>query len=347
MIKLLLEEPTVGDSSQILIRSKLRAVSQRMGFSHVVREQMELVCAEMITNQNKYAGGSGLFQLWETVEPEPALELFAMDFGPGVVDLEQVLEDGFTTAGTMGKGLGAIRRLAHRYGFYSIPHGSRINGAWHGFAVWARFYRDAVPRAGAYEIGVYERAYQDVPNSGDCLCLRTDTAKVRWLHMDALGHGQHAARVIERAERFLDDAPVKQVLERISLRLQGTRGAVGVVAELDLLAGTIDLCGVGDMRAVLLAAGEKKVVNFAPGVLGHAHRSFDVLNLPVSGGALLLTASDGIRQTWDIGSFPGLWRLHPQMVALLLGNIVGRTSDDKSIFAIRAAGEKVGESHEY
>lgn len=335
MIKLLLEEPTVGDSSQILIRSKLRAASQRLGFSGVVREQMELVCAEIITNQNKFAERSGLFQVWEVSQPEPALDLFAMDFGPGIADLAQAQEDGYTTAGTMGKGLGAIRRLTHLNEIYSVPRGSAGQELWHGLAVWARFCISGSPSQGGYEVGAYSRAYQDLPSNGDCLCVRADAAKVRWLHMDALGHGPHAASVIERAEGFLDDAPLKSVLERISAHLHGSRGAVGVVAEADMRSGVVDLCGVGDMRTVLIGETEKRGLSFAPGVLGHAHRSFEILTLPLPRGTTLITASDGIRQTWDLDSFPGLWRLHPQMAALLLGNIVGRTSDDRSVFAIR------------
>ena len=42
-----------------------------------------------------------------------SLELLSVDRGPGM-RLEACLEDGYSTAGTPGTGLGAIRRLADR-----------------------------------------------------------------------------------------------------------------------------------------------------------------------------------------------------------------------------------------
>jgi len=110
-MKLLIEQGAKGDSGVVLLRSKLRAVSRRMGFNDLKREQMELVCNEMVTNQNKFAEGNGLVQIWETAHPKPALDLFALDYGKGILNIKAAVEDGFTTAGTMGKGLGAIRRL--------------------------------------------------------------------------------------------------------------------------------------------------------------------------------------------------------------------------------------------
>ena len=53
-MKLLIEQGAKGDSGVVLLRSKLRAVSRRMGFNDLKREQMELVCNEMVTNQNKF-----------------------------------------------------------------------------------------------------------------------------------------------------------------------------------------------------------------------------------------------------------------------------------------------------
>ena len=72
-MKLLIEQGAKGDSGVVLLRSKLRAVSRRMGFSDLKREHMELVCNEMVTNQNKFAEGNGLVQIWETAHPRPEI----------------------------------------------------------------------------------------------------------------------------------------------------------------------------------------------------------------------------------------------------------------------------------
>ncbi|HKK14023.1 MAG TPA: hypothetical protein VKA14_05110 [Gammaproteobacteria bacterium] len=342
-IKLLIQQMVNGESGQVLLRSKLRAVSRRMGFTDVARERLELVCNEMVTNQVKFAGGSGLVQIWEVGFPAPAIDLFAIDFGAGIANLPAALEDGYTTAGTMGKGLGAIRRLAHETEFYTVPAGVARSAPWHGMAVWARFYAKEPPTRPGFDIGVYLRAYQDDVHNGDCICVDADRQRLRWLHMDGLGHGAAAEEVVSGRDDMLGmEGPTGEVMEALSRRLSGSRGAVAVLGEVDAGAQNGKICGVGDMNAYLVLNGERKNISFSPGVLGHAHRTFETFDLNFPPQAMLLSASDGMRRNWTLGSFPGLWRLHPQLVACLLGQVMGRNNDDKSILVLRTASENRG-----
>ena len=328
MIRLLLEQPQQGESSQILVRTKLRAVVQRMGFSPVQQERAELVCTEVLTNQQKYGRG-GLLQLWESQWPVPALELFALDYGPGIPELGQAFEDGYTTSGTLGRGLGAIRRLADEAEVYSAVDDGRGRRPWHGVAAWARFNTREAP-AQAYHYGGFLRAYNDDVHNGDLLCVRPRSGSLAWLHMDGLGHGREAEESVAGLEEALerDEAP-DAVIDRVSSALAGRRGGVGVAGEMDGEAAR--LCGVGDITAAAVNA-DKHALPFAPGVLGHAHRRCETHRVELAGATRVLTASDGIRRSWEAASFPGLWGLHPQMIALVMGNVLGRGNDDKSLF---------------
>ena len=334
-MKLLIEQGAKVESGVVLLRSKLRAVSRRMGFSDVVREQMELVCNEMVTNQNKFAEGNGLVQVWEVHAPRPALDLFAFDYGNGIVNIKAAMQDGFTTAGTMGKGLGAIQRLSSESEFYSLPVELAGESPWHGTAVWSRFYHDDPEPGRPHDFGGYNRAYHDSTFNGDMIQVHANPGKTRWLHMDGLGHGREAAEVVDSIGDFLDEeTPVDGLVQRLSRRLQGGRGAVAMICEIDA-AGTFTICGVGDMVAYLIANGEKRAISFSPGVLGHAHRTPETVTLPFPPQALLVTASDGLRRNMTLRTFPELWRLHPQLIALVLGQVMGRHNDDRSVFAIR------------
>jgi anti-sigma regulatory factor (Ser/Thr protein kinase) len=336
-MKLLIEQGVKGDSGVVLLRSKLRAVSRRMGFSDIKREHMELVCNEMVTNQNKFAEGNGLVQIWETGDPVPALDLFAIDYGKGILNVQSAVRDGYTTAGTMGKGLGAIRRLSDQSEIYSLPVEHAGDSDWHGTALWSRFYHNHSGPEYFHDLGVYTRAYHDSSFNGDLVQVRTGAAKTRWLHMDGLGHGREAAELVEGIGHFLDDeTPVDGLMQRLSTRLQGTRGAVAMISEIDTVTRTLTICGVGDMVAYLISNGEKKAISFSPGVLGHAHRSLETFHFPFPDQALLITASDGLRRSMTLRSFPDLWRLHPQLIALVLGQVMGRHNDDRSVFTIRA-----------
>jgi anti-sigma regulatory factor (Ser/Thr protein kinase) len=335
-MKLLIEQGAKGDSGVVLLRSKLRAVSRRMGFSGLMREHMELVCNEMVTNQNKFAEGNGLVQIWESSHPAPALDLFAFDYGKGILNVNAAAEDGYTTAGTMGKGLGAIRRLSSHSEIYSLPLELAGNAPWHGTAVWSRFRRDDSAPEYFHDLGLYTRAYHDSSFNGDLVQVQTGANKTRWLHMDGLGHGREAAEVVEGVGYFLDEeTPVDGLMQRLSARLQGTRGAVAMISEVDRATRTMNVSGVGDMVAYLVTGGEKRAISFSPGVLGHAHRTLETVSLPLPEQALLITASDGLRRNMTLHTFPDLWRLHPQLIVLVLGQVMGRHNDDRSVFAIR------------
>lgn len=337
-MRLLLDQAINSGASQVLVRSKLRAVSRRMGFTDTARERIELIANELITNQVKHAGGHGLMQVWEVAGAHPALDIFALDFGPGIPNLPAAMSDGYTTAGTMGKGLGAVARLAAESGFYTMPAGMAEDAPWHGLAVWARIYVKNKPPPQPVQTGMFLRAYQDAAFNGDAIFQHVGRHSARWLHCDGLGHGQPAAEALTAAVGVLDSVtPLDGILDRLSKRIRGGRGAVAVAAEVDVAAQKVRLCGVGDMAAYLICNGDRRTVNFSPGVLGHEHRNCEHVELAFPPQALLLTASDGLRRNWGLEHFPSLWRVHPQLIAFLLGNTITRNNDDKSIFVARTA----------
>ncbi len=335
MVRLLLEQPAAGLSGQILVRTRLRAVAQRIGFSALQREQLELICTELITNQAKYAAGSGLIQIWEWCGEPAAIDLFALDYGPGIPDLANALADGYTTAHTLGRGLGAISRLAHESGIYSLPQRPGVADAWHGVAIWARFYLRPRQRQ-PFQIGLMLRAYGDGPHNGDLIWPLAEQGRLRWIHADGLGHGAPAAQAVASLPTLLtSDLSLPALLARMSQALQGGRGAVAMVAELDPLAGRLQVCGVGDLAGAVISGEGRLMFNFPPGVLGHQHRSFHPQQFSVAPGALLVTSSDGLRRSWDDMQLPGLSALHPQLVAYVLGNLLARVGDDKSVCVVR------------
>ncbi len=344
-MRLLTEQTAGDDTAQVLLRSRLRAVTRRMGFREEARARMELVASELATNQAKFARGTGVIQLWEVREPAPALDVFALDFGPGIPDVRAALEDGYTTAGTMGRGLGSVRRMAHEFAIYSVAERPELEQAWHGVAVWARFHVAGRRPRTAVELGCYLRALGDAEHNGDAIRLRWAERRLRWLHVDALGHGPEAAAAAAQAGGLLArPGPPEAVLAALGERLAGGRGAVAVAGELDAARGRLRLCGVGDMAGWLVLNGERRAIPFAAGILGHAHRRIECHELRFPRQALLVTASDGIRGSWGLASYPGLWRLHPQLVALFLGEVAGRPGDDRSLLVLRTA-VSGGEGH--
>lgn len=333
-VRLLLHQPTAPEGDGILLRSRLQAVGRRMGFDEVLRERCVLVAAEMLSNQIKYAGGRGFIQIWQT--GPHSLDLFALDHGPGIDNLAWALQDGMSSKGTLGKGLGSIQRLASCTDFFSLTAAQAPQGPWQGTAVWARFCPEAGSRrAGAVDTGMHLRAYGDARENGDGIWLEQQGPVYRWLHMDALGHGPEADAVRQRVFDHLDlSLPFERVFEALDRLLTGQRGAVLMLSEVDTRQHVLQFAGVGDMSAQVLCGGTARRLELAEGVVGHLHRQLRIERVDCPLGGAVITASDGLRGGWT-ASLPGLTRLRAPMQALLLGNIFGRLNDDQSVFVIR------------
>src|SRR5262245_12533868 len=101
----------VHDGSQVgTARRAAVAEAERLGAAETERGKVALVVTELATNVARHGGGGELL-LRPLTEPA-ALEIVAIDRGPGIANVEQALRDGYSTGGSNGVGLGAVQRVA-------------------------------------------------------------------------------------------------------------------------------------------------------------------------------------------------------------------------------------------
>ena len=333
--RLLYNSSTQSESTLILLRSRLSAVAQRLGMPDWKKENMLLVVSELVSNNVKHAGGRGMIQVWQ--QPGPVLDIFALDFGPGIADLQLAEEDGYSTTQTLGKGLGSIRRLSDELLVYTQPESPGRTRKWSGTVFLSRFFpgngeasaREILP---GFRAGLFFRSLSDSRHNGDRVYLHQDGGRLRWLHLDGLGHGESAQEATTNLAPLLVrcDEPLG-VLEAVDQRLSGTRGAVAITGELDADGSRMQVVGVGDMHAHFYDQEQISGIPFAPGILGREHRTSSVFHAGFGRKSMVVSASDGIRRNWDAANFSGLFNQHPQLIAYTLGNIMGRISDDQSL----------------
>lgn len=332
--KLLFNNATQSESSLILLRSKLVAITQRLGVGDLKQEAMLLVASELVSNNVKHAGGRGMVQLWQ--QPGGVLDLLSLDFGPGIPNLATAEADGYSTANTLGKGLGAIRRLSDECYIYTQALHPGQAKKWSGTVILARFHlsRSRGEPESSVKFGLYSRSLSDGRFNGDRIYLQKAGKVLRWLHLDGLGHGAEAqAATADLAPHLIHHDSPATILAAVDQRLGPTRGAVAISGEIDLAKRSLRLSGVGDMSAHIYDEDRMQHVAFAPGILGREHRSAAMLQTNLGKKCVIVTTSDGIRRNWSEANFTGLFNQHPQLIAYTLGNIMGRISDDQSLCA--------------
>ena len=92
-------------------------MAREIGFDEVRAGQIGIVVTEACTNILKYAQTGQI--LLGVTDPGfdgafPDLEMLALDKGPGMQNIDQCLENGYTTGSSPGQGLGAIQTAVGR-----------------------------------------------------------------------------------------------------------------------------------------------------------------------------------------------------------------------------------------
>lgn len=110
---------TTGD-----IVAARHAVSKRMDELRAkpIRKTRFVTAVSEIARNTVVHGGGGLMKIYVHERPK-SISVICEDQGRGIADLDAALRDGFTTAGSMGHGLGGAKRLAD--GFEIVSEAGR------------------------------------------------------------------------------------------------------------------------------------------------------------------------------------------------------------------------------
>lgn len=113
---------------QVLIEKDQDVVSFRNRVSeHAVKIKMNVInqtklitaASELVRNMLKYAqGGAVLIEIVSKLSSN-GIKLTFTDRGPGIIDIEQAMKDGFSTGKSLGLGLPGSKRLVNEFAIES------------------------------------------------------------------------------------------------------------------------------------------------------------------------------------------------------------------------------------
>src|SRR5688572_2809561 len=306
------------------LAGQLRLDEERAG-------RLALVVTESGTNLLRHAGGGRILLQAVNGQGVPAVEMLALDRGPGMTNVARCLEDGYSTVGGAGTGLGAMRRLSTVFDVYSRPG--------QGTAILSRVGETAAhPRLVVNGVAV---AAPGEEQCGDAWDEEPRADGVTILVVDGLGHGPGAAEAAAAAVaafRQARGAPPATRLQAIHAAMRGTRGGAGGVADVDLSGRRVRFAGIGNVGAVVVNGGDPpRFLMSHNGTLGHAVRRIDEVSMAWPTRGVLLMYSDGLATPRDLGTYPGLMERHPSLVAGVVWRDLARGRDDVTVVVAKEA----------
>ena len=236
---MMVDVAVADDSAVAEARRKAAECGAAAGFEELRAGQLAIVATELATNLIKHGGGGKLL----IGAGQAHVDLVALDHGAGMADVERCLADGYSSAGTSGNGLGAVRRMAHRFHVASWPG--------RGTAVFARLLRNGAAPDASDLVGAVETAKAGEVVSGDAWALHRDAAHCTLFMVDGLGHGSEAAlaanEAVSQFQRSRAEMPA-DIVQAVHLAMRHTRGGAVAVARIDFAASTVVYAGSGQHR---------------------------------------------------------------------------------------------------
>ena len=296
------------------------------------RGSLAIVVTEMATNVVKHAGTGTIVVEAVTGNGSSGVRVLALDKGPGIRDLSSALQDGYSTAGTAGNGLGAMKRLSNEFDIYTAP------GL--GMAVLSEFWpqkrkqQDASP----IDVGVLSVPIKGEEVCGDGWGARKADDSMLLMVVDGLGHGVLASEAAREAERIFVNSNTSSpapILQDSHDALKKTRGAAMAIAALNFEKQLISYAGVGNIGSSVVRPDGSRGMASHNGTLGHHLHRIQEFNSPWDAQSILVMHSDGLKSGWDLKLYPGIWSKHPGLIAGMLYRDFYRDRDDVTILVAK------------
>jgi anti-sigma regulatory factor (Ser/Thr protein kinase) len=320
----------ITDASSIGEARRAAALAAgKLGLDETRTGELAILATEVSRNVLVHGGGGQVVVEGLTNKAGPLARILALDKGAGIGNLALALTDGYSTAGTMGAGLGAMKRLATRFEVFTNSGGTIVL-----LEVGNAATEDRVQFAGI------ALPYPGEIRSGDgWYCVQAPDRTVAVL-VDGLGHGLGAADAAQEAittfRQRVSSNPA-EILSYIHDSLRKTRGAVAAVVEICPSQRTLTYAGIGNVSASLFSGGASRSLVSHNGTLGMTVQRMQEFRMEWSPDSVFVMHSDGLQTRWDLYSYAGLASRHPALICGALLRDFRRQRDDASIVVLKAA----------
>jgi serine/threonine-protein kinase RsbT len=99
----------------VFFRNKAREYAVKIGMSLVGQTKLITAASEIVRNMLRYANGGNAILEIVVRNNLKGVRLTFTDKGPGIRDLKQAMQDGFSTGKSLGLGLPGAKRLSNEF----------------------------------------------------------------------------------------------------------------------------------------------------------------------------------------------------------------------------------------
>jgi len=324
---------------------KASKLAEELGFSEKELRETFIVVSELYNNLIEHEAIEGKITCSLIEEgTKKYLQIISEDKGPGIANVETVMEDGYSTNGTLGIGLGAIKRLMSDFRITSnindvkTARNNNISSQIGTKIITKKYLSQREDTAdisqSKIKFGIFCRSKYGEKYNGDNYFLQRFEDKTFAAVIDGLGHGQPASEASTEARLYLVEnykKPLDVIINGLHARLKSTRGAVISIALIDDKKGELEYVGIGNvLTRVFNSPTPTKPVNYN-GSLGYILRNFRVFQYPWVKGNIIIMTSDGISERYDQNRVPNFLKKHPVIIANTILKEYGKAYDDATV----------------
>ncbi len=327
-----IEIPIAEAGDCAVAQQSVRRLALTLGFSWIAGEEITLAVAELGANLIKHAGkGTVAFRAIEH-EGRSGIEVETADEGPGIKDVEQSFADGYSTAGSLGYGMGTVNRLMDEVDVASaLARGTRIV-----CRKWVR-QEDKESSSSVWDVGVFTRSCGGAKENGDAFVVKQWKDQVLAGVIDGLGHGELAQKAAIAAQQYVQahyDQPLEKIFFGAGRACRGTRGAV--MALVRFTSPTrMEWASVGNVEVRAWSDSVKIPFAVKRAVLGMEQVTVRAQSLEWKRGWLLVLHTDGLRSHWQWSDFPGIEKESAQSAAKRLMRELASERDDATVLGLK------------
>jgi anti-sigma regulatory factor (Ser/Thr protein kinase) len=322
------DESSVGE-----VRRAAQYAAQRVNLDETQSGKLAILATEASRNTLIHGGGGHVIVAGSGTGADTGecslVRILALDKGHGIADIASAMSDGYSTAGTMGGGMGAMKRMANTLEIFTSQSGTIV-----------MIEVGAAKSSGKLQIAGIALPYPGERVCGDGWCSHQTPERTLILLADGLGHGFGASEASQEAIATFkqrSDLGPGEILSYVHDALRKTRGAVAAIAEIRPNDNSLVYSGVGNVSGVVLNGDNSRSLVSHNGTLGITAPRIQEFRSTLSPGEVLILHSDGIQSKWDLSPYRGLLARHPAVIGGALLRDFRRQRDDASVVVVKAA----------